>query len=115
MPALRRIERKLLKNPEQAAIYNNEIDKLLKAGYVKKLSTEEMAQTQKPAWYIPHHLVEQNGKHRLVFNCSFHYQGQVLNEYLLPGPVLGYSLMGVLLRFRQHSVAISGDIKAMFH
>lgn len=79
------------------------------------LSTEEMAQTQEPAWYIPHHLVKHNGKHRLVFNCSFHYQGQVLNEYLLPGPVLGSSLMGVLLRFCQHSIAISGDIKAMFH
>ena len=32
-----------------------------------------------------------------------------MNECLLPGPVLGPSLMGVLLRFRQHSVAISGD------
>nr|XP_061832460.1 uncharacterized protein LOC133616862 [Nerophis lumbriciformis] len=34
---------------------------------------------------------------------------------LLPGPTLGPSLIGVLLRFRQHAVAISGDIRAMFH
>ena len=46
---------------------------------------------------------------------SFDYNGVVLNRHLLPGPVLGASLLGVLLRFRQHPVAISGDIKAMFH
>ena len=43
------------------------------------------------------------------------YKGLNLNDALLPGPTLGPSLLGVLLRFRQHSVAISGDIKAMFH
>lgn len=115
LPALRRTERKLLKNPEQAVIYSNEINKLLEAGYVKKLSSQEVVQNSESSWYIPHHLVEHNGKHRLVFNCSFQYGGKCLNDYLLPGPVLGPSLMGVLLRFRQHSVAISGDIKGMFH
>lgn len=35
---------------------------------------------------------------------------QSLNTYLLPGPTLG-----ALLRFREHVVAISGDIKGMFH
>ena len=35
--------------------------------------------------------------------------------HLLPGRPLGASLIGVLLSFRQHKVAISGDIKAMFH
>ncbi|XP_043967022.1 uncharacterized protein LOC122827949 [Gambusia affinis] len=60
-------------------------------------------------------MVEHNGKHRIVFNCSFEYQGQSLNDYLLPGPTLGPTLLGVLLRFRQHSIAISSDIKGMFH
>ncbi|XP_033121322.1 uncharacterized protein LOC117120392 [Anneissia japonica] len=41
--------------------------------------------------------------------------GQNLNKHLLAGPNLGSSLLGVILRFRQHEVAISGDIKAMFH
>ena len=40
---------------------------------------------------------------------------QCLNKYLLPGPILGPSLLGELLHFRQHVVVISGDIKSMFH
>ena len=56
-----------------------------------------------------------NGKDRIVFDCSFSYQNQCLNSQLLPGPTLGPSLLGVLLRFRQHKIAISGDVKSMFH
>lgn len=111
LPSLRWTEQRLLKNPQQAAIYDHEINKLLDTGYVKKLSSHEVVHTDE-SWFIPHHLVEHNGKHRLV---SFQYQGQILHDHLLPGPILGPSLMGVLLCFRQHSVAISGDIKAMFH
>lgn len=43
------------------------------------------------------------------------YQGLSLNNQLLPGPALGPSLLGVLIRFRQHHVAVSADIKDMFH
>lgn len=38
-----------------------------------------------------------------------------LNELLLAGPTLSSSLIGVLLRFREHAVAVSSDIKGMFH
>ena len=50
-----------------------------------------------------------------MFNCSFKYQGISLNDQLLPGPTLSPSLIGVLLCFRQHPVAVSGDIKGMFY
>ncbi len=79
-----------------------------------KLTPEEVHTTNE-AWYIPHHMITHNNKDRIVFDCSFTFQGQCLNKYLLPGPNLGPSLLGVLLRFRQHTVAISGDIKGMFH
>ncbi len=49
------------------------------------------------------------------FNCSFQYHGQNLNEQLLAGPTFGPSLLDVILRFRQHAVAVSGDIKGIFH
>lgn len=114
MPSLRGIERRLQKDPERAKIYCTEIEKLVQTGSVVKLSPPEVAKAYE-SWYIPHHLVSHNGKHRLVFNCSFKFQGQSLNEHLLPGPTLGASLLGVLLRFREHAVAVSGDIKGMFH
>lgn len=87
---------------------------MLEAGYVVPVDLSSVSSPE--SWFIPHHVVTQhNGKHRLVFNCSYQHQGQCLNNCLLPGPVLGPSLLGALLRFRQHPVAVIGDIKAMFH
>lgn len=55
-----------------------------------------------------------NGKNCVVFNCSFTYRDKNLKELLLAGTNLGASLLGVLLWFREHSIAISSDIKGMF-
>ena len=112
LPLLRSTERRLLRDPQQADAYKIEMNKLIEAGVVKEVSEES---SSKESWYIPHHLVSHNGKNRLVFNCSHQYQGLTLNQYLLPGPTLGASLLGVLVRFREHPVAVSGDIKGMFH
>lgn len=114
MPRLRSTEAKLAKNPKLAASYKEEIQRLETCGYVLKLIPGE-EENANEAWYIPHHLVMHNNKDRVVFDCSFKYKGQCLNETLLPGPTLCSSLLGVLLRFRQHPVGISGDIKGMFH
>ncbi len=103
-------ERKLAKNPKRAAAYESEIQKLLQAGYVTPLTLAESNLTSK-SWFIPHHMVHHNNKNRIVFNCSFEYQGQSLNEHLLPGS----SLLGVLFRFREYPVAFCSDVKGMFH
>ncbi len=112
LPQLRGIENRLNKNPEQA--YQEEIARLQQAGYILKLPPEQVDHSRE-SWYIPHHMVEHNGKKRVVFNCSFAYQGYNLNDYLLPGPPLSPSLLAVLLRFREHSIAVSSDIHGMFH
>ena len=111
---LRSIEKRLAKAPDQAQAYKAEIQKLEQAGYVVKLEpgAEEDTAT---SWYVPHHMVQHNGKNRIVFNCSFQFRGNNLNELLLPGPTLSPSLLAVLLRFREHSVGISSDIRGMFH
>ncbi|XP_062287006.1 uncharacterized protein LOC133992303 [Scomber scombrus] len=114
MSYLRSTERRLAKDPPLAITYKQEIDKLERAGYAKKLTPQEVEHSSE-SWYVPHHIVSHHGKHRIVFNCSFSYKGHNLNNYLLPGPTLGSSLLGVLVRFREHPVAISGDIKQMFH
>ncbi len=113
LPTLRSVERRLLKDPVKAKVYEEEMRKLIETGAVWEVT--DLIPDSPECWYIPHHLVSHNGKFCLVFNCSYQYQGQSLNQYLLPGPTLGASLLGVLIRFREHPVAVSGDITAMFH
>lgn len=98
----------------KAEAYQAEIMKLKEAGYTTRISQEQV-KTSKESWFIPHHLVTHNGKNRIVFNCSHSYKDENLNKLLLSGPNLGASLLGVLLRFREHSIAVSSDIKGMFH
>ncbi|KAL0151949.1 hypothetical protein M9458_052756 [Cirrhinus mrigala] len=99
---LRRTEKHLSQNADLASVYVHEV-------------TPEKPAEGHRTWYIPHHIVQHNEKHRIVFNCSFKHKGTSLNDHLLPGPILGPTLLGVLLHFREHPVAISSDIKGMFH
>ncbi len=69
-------------------------------------------------WYLPHHGVTSAAKPdklRLVFNCSAHYKGASLNDNLLKGPDLLTNLFGMLLRIILNPIAVSADIKGMFH
>ena len=47
-------------------------------------------------------------------NAASKYRGQSLNSNLLTGPDLLNSLLGILLGFREHPVAILADIESMF-
>ncbi|XP_046577406.1 uncharacterized protein LOC124285249 [Haliotis rubra] len=114
LPTLKRAERRLKDNSDMARTHNEAILKLDESGFVRKLTDDEIRDS-KESWYIPHHVVEHNGKHRLVFNCSFEFESKNLSNHLLAGPTIGSSLLGVLLWFRQHAVAVTADIKAMFH
>ena len=66
--------------------------------------------------YLPHHPVQhkQKKKIRRVTNAASIYKGHSLNKALLIGPDLLCSLVGLLLRFRQFAIAVTGDIEAMF-
>lgn len=112
--SLRSMERHLMKHLQRAAAYREEIDKLEKAVAIKKIPKEKVGNSLE-SWFIPHHLVTHNQKNHIVFSCSFTYRNQNLNELLLTGPNLGATLLGVLLRFREHSIVVSSDIRGMFH
>lgn len=114
MQCLTSTERRMARDEALAASYRAEMRKLVDSGLVEKLEPTE-AERSTESWYLPHHNVRHNGKDRVVFNCSYQVGKLNLNRYLLPGPTLTPSLIGVLVRFRQRPVAISGDIKRMFH
>lgn len=75
---LRGTEKRLSQDPVRANTYNQEITKLLDAGYVVKLTDDE-AHAKVSSWYISRHMVHHNGKDRIVFNCSFTYQGAIVS------------------------------------
>ncbi|KAK0142567.1 hypothetical protein N1851_019502 [Merluccius polli] len=52
---------------------------------------------------------------RVVFSCRARFKGTSLNCQLLQGPDLTNSLLCVLTRFRQESVALMTDDQAIFH
>ena len=47
-------------------------------------------------------------------NAAAKYQGVALNDKLLPGPDLLQILIGIIFRFREHQIALSADIEAIF-
>ena len=54
------------------------------------------------------------GKIRVVFDAAAPYKGTLLNDQLVTGPDLLNSLVGVIMRFRLHAVAMIADIETMF-
>ena len=116
---LRATERRLLKTPEHASLYNKQITEMVAMGFARKLSSEEASAYDGPVHYISHHEVLRPEKKstpiRIVFNSSSNYNGHILNEYWMKGADLLNDLFGVILRFRESEVAFVGDISKMYH
>ena len=94
------------------------MNQMIMKGYAERVPTSEETTKDGKCWYIPHHGVyhpKKPKKIRVVFDCSSQYKGESLNKYLLQGPDLTNKLIGVLIRFRQESVAFTTDIEAMFY
>lgn len=88
-PCFCNMEWKLVKNLLQAKSCCAEILKLEGAGYVS-----EQVSKSSEFWFVPHHVVHQNGKNGVFFDCIFCDQGQCLYKLLL----LRVPLFSVLLR-----------------
>ena len=82
------------------------------------LTEEEMNTYDGPYYYISHHeILKENSSTpcRIVFDTSAKFMNHCLNDYWAKGAKLVNNLIGVLLRFRENKIAISGDIKKMYH
>jgi len=109
----------LLKSLEKRQLvdrYGQEIQKLLDSGYAEPVPCSVSSGDR--IWYLPHHAVvtpKKPDKVRVVFDCASKYQGESLNDKAFQGPDLTNKLVNVLLRFREHPIAIMADIEAMYH
>ena len=84
---------------------------------VHSLPSSHLNGTNGCVHYLPHHPVisPNKDKMRIVFACSAKYEGFSLNDYALQGSDLTNKLTAVLLRFREHEIAVAGGIEAMYH
>ena len=111
-------EKRLESDPELNAKYRHAIDDDLQKEYIKKLPEHEFSQANPRVWYLSHHPVlnpHKPVKVRRVSDAAANYQGTSLNDQFSSGPHLLNSLVSILMRFRQESIAMSDDIEAMFN
>jgi len=116
---LKSTEKRLSTNKMHAETYNSQIQDMVDRNVARKLSNDELQSHQGPVFYLSHHEVikpeSESTPCRIVFNSSATYQGHVLNEYWAKGPNLMNNMLGILIRFRENEVALTGDIKKMYH
>ncbi|XP_053698559.1 uncharacterized protein LOC128745509 [Sabethes cyaneus] len=119
--ALRRwecLDRRMQKDANLALALNAKVNDYLAKGYIRKLSAKELEMRRDRVWYLPMFPVvnpNKPGKTRLVWDAAATSYGVSLNSVLLKGPDQLTSLLSVLVRFREFRVAVSGDIREMFH
>jgi hypothetical protein len=111
-------DRSLKKCPVKAKSYEATINEYIMQRHARKLQEDELEGPIGLTWYVPHHAVfhpDKPGKCLVVFDGASTFRGISLNSCLLTGPDILTSLIGVLLRLRERPIAISGDIKGIFH
>ena len=112
------LERRLQKDECLKQRYKETIIVDLQNGYVRKLDENELEETRdERQWYVPHHPNKNPHKPEKVrreCNAASKYKGESLNDKLLTGPVLLQNLVGIIFRFREHQIALTADIEAMF-
>ena len=108
----------MIQNHQYRNDYVAFINEIINKGYVEKVPQKILKTDPGKAWYIPHYGMyhpKKPDKIRVVFDCSAKFAWTSLNDQLLQGPDLTNSLVGVLTRFRQESVALMCGIKAIFY
>lgn len=107
-------EKRIDKDAQLKRKYNEQIGSLIEKGYAERAPTNSK---KGRTWYLPHFPVlnpMKPDKVRIVLDAAAKTKGQSLNDHLLTGPDLLQSLPGVLMRFREHKVAVTADIAEMF-
>ena len=115
---LRSLHKRFLGNPDFFEKYKETVNTYIKESYTRKMTKEETINTSDKTWYLPDHSVfhpQKPEKVRVVFHATAKYKGKNLNKELFTGPDLPNSLVGVLLRFRNHKTALVEDVEAIFH
>ncbi len=101
------LRKRLERNERLHEEYTHFLSDVLEKGYAEKVPEYQLDHDDGKIWYIPQHGVvhPKKGTLRVVFDCGATFRDASLNKQLLQGPNLTNSLLGVLLRFRQETMA----------
>ena len=108
------LDTSLRKNPLKRDHFVSFMKEILDSGHAERAPLDK----SKECWYLPLFGIYHPKKPtqiRGVFDASAKYQGVSLNDFLLSGPELTNSLLGVLMRFRKEPIAMTADIHKIFY
>ncbi|XP_055600236.1 uncharacterized protein LOC129749323 [Uranotaenia lowii] len=96
-----------------------QISEYLEKGYLREATEVELQHTDpRRIWYLPLGVVinpKKPGKIRIFCDAAAKVDGVCLNSMLIKGPDQLMSLPKILTGFRERKVAVSADIREMFH
>ncbi|VDK45702.1 unnamed protein product, partial [Cylicostephanus goldi] len=119
--ALKRLEKVLeiyQNDTETLNAYDKTFKDQLEKGVIEEVSPNEPTEGS-IIHYLPHQAVitpsKETTRMRIVFDASAHYKDcPCLNDVLHQGPLILPDLVGVILRFRLHRIAVMSDIEKAF-
>ena len=97
--------------------YDENMQTMLNDDYAEAVPECDLDLSDGSVWFLLHHPViseSRPGKVRIVHDCAAKLAGISLNNQCFQGPDLVNKLIHVLLRFRQHNLAIMADVQAMY-
>ena len=111
-------KRSLLKKGHWAE-FQKVVKEYLDLAHARPCTPEESAMASREGYYMPMHCVRKvsstTTKLRVVFDASAKTtSGLSYNDTLAVGPMLHMTLDRILMRFRMHRVALTGDIQKMY-
>ena len=114
----RGLERSLRSNGKFVA-FAEAIGEYFEQNHAEPVPPQDLSKPCHEVYYLPMHAVHKTTstttKLRVVFDASAKSStGVSLNDQLLVGPTVHAPLTDVLLRFRQHRVALTADISRMY-
>ena len=114
---LNSLKSQLVSNGKFRQDYHAFMSDMCSKNYVERIPSSELSTDEGKIWFLPHFGVyhKQKKKLRVVFDCAAKYKEVCLNDKLMQGPDLANSLVGVLLRFRAGTIAVTSDIEKMFY
>ena len=113
------LEKRLDSNPNLKKGYTEFIHEFIDLNHLEPVPDNEIAKPDHQLNFLPHHCVHKEDstttKLRVVFDGSAKSSnGNSLNGSLMVGPTVQQDLFSILIRFRLHKVALSGDIAKMY-